>query len=77
MLARNAYNTYFIECELGEGCEIYLNVHGTLKDNGELHYWLDKIARRGQPFAFDVDKVILSQMDTAFMFTYAIGTFIS
>lgn len=31
---RNAYNTYGIEGELGEGSSIFLNVHGTLHEDG-------------------------------------------
>ena len=48
VLLRNAYNTTGIELELGDGCEIFLNVHGTLhaadkEGHREMHYWLKKL----------------------------------
>ena len=58
VLLRNAYNTEGIELELGKGCEIYLNVHGTLgaRDEAgvrEMHYWLKKLVRVARPFVAD------------------------
>ena len=49
--ARNAYNTHGIEAELGEGCHVFLNIHGSLKaDRLSNHYWLDKMVRLARPF---------------------------
>ena len=63
VVARNAYNTDYIECELGDDCEIYLNAHGTRMSDGKNHYWLEKISRLSRPFAADYTKVVLAVSD--------------
>ena len=63
VVARNAYNTHYIECELGDDCDCYLNAHGTRMPDGRNHYWLQKISRLSTPFAADYTRVVLSVSD--------------
>ena len=49
-LARNAYNSWYIEDDLGKGCDVYLNVHATFADDGDYHYWHKKLMKVVRPF---------------------------
>ena len=64
VVARNAYNTYYIQQELGKGCDVYLNAHGGVKPDGSHHYWLKKLTKVTLPFAADCSKVVLSVSDS-------------
>ena len=63
VLGRNAYNARHISSELGPGCEVFLNPHGTLKPDGSNHPWLEKISRVAAPFATSGETVVLSLSD--------------
>lgn len=63
VLGRNGYNSHYISSELGPGCEVFLNAHGTLKPDGSNHSWLEKISRVAEPFVTSGEMVILSLSD--------------
>ena len=63
VVARNGYNTRFIAAELGPGCEVFLNAHGTKWADGREHRWLEKLSRAAEPFTPSDEALILSVSD--------------